>query len=89
MKKHLKSKELTEILSKGRGKTKNSKIQEWIELPNTGLLRVKQVLRFVPVSRSHWWAGVKAGKFPKPMKLSERVTVWRASDIKDLVEGNR
>jgi predicted DNA-binding transcriptional regulator AlpA len=67
--------------------SKNSVIQELNELPQTGLLRIKQVLRFVPVSRSNWWAGVRAGRFPKPMKLSERVTVWRASDIRDLVEG--
>lgn len=68
--------------------SKNSEIQQFSELPQTGLLRVKQVLKFVPVSRSSWWAGVKAGRFPKPMKLSERVTVWRAADIRDLVEGN-
>lgn len=67
--------------------SKNSVIQELNELPQTGLLRIKQVLRFVPVSRSNWWAGVRTGRFPKPMKLSERVTVWRASDIRDLVEG--
>ena len=87
MRKHLESKELTEISPKGRGKPKDSEIEELIELPQTGLLRIKQVLRFVPVSRSHWWAGVKAGRFPKPMKLSERVMVWRASDIRNLVEG--
>lgn len=84
---HSESKELTEVSPKDRGKPKDSEIREWIELPKTGLLRIKQVLRFVPVSRSNWWAGVKAGRFPKPMKLSERVTVWRASDIRDLVEG--
>lgn len=67
--------------------SKNSEILQLSELPQTGLLRVKQVLRFIPVSRSNWWAGVKTGRFPKPMKLSERVTVWRASDIRDLVEG--
>ena len=66
--------------------TKNSEIQHLNELPQTGLLRIKQVLKFVPVSRSNWWAGVKSGRFPKPMKLSQRVTVWRASDIRDLVE---
>lgn len=66
---------------------KDSKIPEIQELPQTGLLRIKQVLRFVPVSRSNWWAGVKSGKYPKPMKLSERVTVWKLSDIRDLVEG--
>ena len=56
------------------------------EIPE-GLLRIWQVLKFVPVSRSHWWAGVKEGRYPQPIKLSERVTVWRASDIRALVEG--
>lgn len=66
--------------------SKDSKILEIEELPISGLLRIKQVLRFVPVSRSNWWAGVKSGRYPKPMKLSERVTVWRAADIRQLVE---
>lgn len=66
---------------------KDSTIPEIQELPQTGLLRVKQILRFVPVSRSNWWAGVKEGKYPQPVKLSERVTCWRAADIRALVEG--
>jgi prophage regulatory protein len=56
-----------------------------IQIP--GLLRLWQVLALVPVSRSHWWAGVKAGRYPKPVKLSARVTVWRASDIRKLIDG--
>ena len=67
--------------------TKDSIIKEIHELPQTGLLRIKQVLQFIPVSRSHFWAGVKAGKYPKPMKLSERVTCWKACDIQALVDG--
>ena len=67
--------------------TKDSKIPEMHELPETGLLRIKQVLRFVPVSRSNWWAGVKEGRFPKPLKLSQRVTVWKASEIRAIIEG--
>ena len=69
--------------------SRDSKIQEIEELPQTGLLRIKQVLKFVPVSRSHFWQGVKTGKYPKPLKLSERVTVWRAADIRRLVEGGQ
>lgn len=69
--------------------TRDSKIHEIQELPLIGLLRIKQVLQFVPVSRSAWWAGVRVGQFPKPMKLSERVTCWRAADIRRLVEGNQ
>ena len=66
----------------------DSKILEIQELPQTGLLRIKQVLRFIPVSRSNWWEGVKTGRFPKPLKLSERVTCWKTSDIRKIVEGN-
>ncbi|MGD0231166.1 MAG: AlpA family phage regulatory protein [Syntrophorhabdales bacterium] len=66
---------------------KDSKIPDLKEIPQTALLRVKQVLLFVPVSRSNWWAGVKSGRFPQPVKLSERVTCWRASDIRALIEG--
>ena len=66
--------------------SKDSKIPEIQELPQTGLLRIKQVLRFIPVSRSHFWAGVKAGRYPRPMKLSARVTCWRAEDIQKLIE---
>jgi len=68
--------------------SKDSKNPEIQELPQTGLLRIKQVLRFVPISRSSWWAGVKSGIYPQPLKLSERVTCWKAVDIRALVEGN-
>ena len=57
--------------------------------PETGFLRLKQILAPngpIPVSKSTWWAGVKDGRFPKPMKLGARVTVWRAEDILSLIE---
>lgn len=58
-------------------------------LPETGFVRVKQIIAptgRIPVSRSWWWRGVKEGRYPKPIKLSERVTAWRVSDIKSLIE---
>ena len=51
-----------------------------------GLLRLKQVLALVPVAASSWWAGVKSGKYPQPIKLGPRTTVWRARDILELIE---
>ena len=57
--------------------------------PQEGLLRIGGVLKLIPVSRSHWWQGVKEGKYPQPSKLSERVTAWRASDIRAIVEGKK
>lgn len=35
----------------------------------------------IPVSRATWYAGIKAGKYPKPIRLSEGVSVWRVADI--------
>tara|TARA_R110000764_G_scaffold26748_9_gene63634 strand:- start:11095 stop:11298 length:204 start_codon:yes stop_codon:yes gene_type:complete len=58
-------------------------------LPVTGFLRISQILAPagpIPVSKSTWWAGVKDGRFPKPLKLGKRVTVWRAEDIRALIE---
>jgi len=69
----------------GQQMSKDSKIPELKNLPETGLLRVNQILRFIPVSRSSWWQGVKTGRFPKPFKLGERTTVWKVSDILALI----
>jgi len=54
------------------------------------LLRLKQIIGTkncpgrVPVSKSSWWQGVKEGRFPKPIKLGPRTTVWNEEDIDKL-----
>lgn len=50
------------------------------------LWRLPTVLQHVPISRSSWWAGVKCGRYPQPVRLSPRCVAWRASDIRALVE---
>lgn len=51
------------------------------------LLRVSQITNHIlPISRSHFLAKVKAGEYPAPVKLSERVTCWRSEDISDLIQ---
>lgn len=63
-------------------------------IPETGYLRVRQIIgdrsrgipAIIPVASSTWWAGVKSGQFPKPVKLGPRTTVWRVEDIRALVE---
>ena len=55
-------------------------------LPETGFLRLPQVLQFVPVGKSTWWAGIKEGHYPQGVKLSPRTTAWRCEDIAVLLE---
>ncbi len=65
-----------------------------IPFPSTGFLRLNQIIgdpkkgipAIIPVSKSTWWAGVKTGRFPKPVKLSERCTAWKAEDVLALIE---
>jgi prophage regulatory protein len=55
------------------------------DIPETGFLRLPQVLSVIPLSKTSWWEGVKSGRFPKPVKLSARCTAWRAEDIRELI----
>ena len=56
-------------------------------LPETGYVRLSQIIPLIiPVSKSTWWAGVKSGRYPRPVKLSPRCTAWRVEDIKALIE---
>ena len=55
------------------------------DLPNGAYLRLAQVLTFIPVSRSAWYAGIHAGKYPPPVKLGVRTSVYKLVDIKKLL----
>lgn len=58
-----------------------------------GYLRIWQIVGdrkrgiepLLPVGRSTFLAGVKSGKYPKPVKLGERTTAWKKSDILELL----
>jgi predicted DNA-binding transcriptional regulator AlpA len=55
-------------------------------IPATGFVRIPQILAVLPISRSSWWAGVRSGKYPAAVKLGERTTAWKATDIAALIE---
>ena len=55
-------------------------------IPETGFVRLSQVLSVIPIGKTCWWEGVKSGRFPKPIKLTERCTAWRAEDIRELIK---
>ena len=58
-------------------------------LLETGFVRLSSILAPrgpIPVSKSTWWAGVKSGRYPKPLKLGPRITAWRVEDIRALIQ---
>ncbi len=56
-----------------------------ITLPDTGYLRLPDVLSVIPIGKSTWWEWVSVGKAPKPVKLSVRTSAWRVMDIRALI----
>jgi prophage regulatory protein len=64
----------------------HSKMDHSKTLPETGYVRLPDILRVMPVGKSTWWAGVKSGRFPKSVKLGPRITAWRVEDIRALIE---
>lgn len=54
--------------------------------PLKGFLRLPKVLDLYPVSEAAWWAGVKEGRYPKPVKLSPRCSAWTVESIKQLID---
>ena len=61
-------------------------MERCISLPETGFLRLPAILKIIPISKSSWWSGIQAGRFPKPVKIGERTTAWRCEDIRALIE---
>ena len=67
-----------------------------LQLPDYGYVRLKQIIgdpksvppcsAILPVSKATWYQGIRDGRFPKPIKLSKRISVWRIEDIRALVE---
>jgi hypothetical protein len=65
-------------------------------LPQVGFVRLHQIVgnpkanppipAIIPVCKSSWWAGVKSGIYPKPIKLGLRATGWRVDDIRALID---
>ena len=60
-----------------------------IENLGDGFLRLNSIIAPngpLPISRSSWWAGVKIGRYPQPVKLGPRITAWRVSEIRELID---
>jgi len=68
------------------------------QLPETAYVRLSSIVgnpdadppipAIIPVSKSTWWAGVRSGRYPQPVRtLGARITAWRVEDIRALIKG--
>jgi prophage regulatory protein len=58
-------------------------------LNNSKCLREKELLTVIPFSKSTLWRNVQNGTFPKPIKLSEKVTAWSMTEVEDWLNKKR
>lgn len=58
---------------------------DMVRLPAEGFVRLPVVLKVLGIGRSSFWAGIKAGRYPKPVKLGPRTSVWRVEDLRELI----
>lgn len=61
--------------------------QKQSSIPTYGFLRLPQILEIFPISKSSWWEGCRTGRYPKPIKLGPRTTVWKAEEIAAFIQG--
>jgi predicted DNA-binding transcriptional regulator AlpA len=52
----------------------------------SGFLRIKDVLKLIPVSKATWAEGVKRGQYPKAVHPSPGTSAWRTLDIETLIK---
>jgi predicted DNA-binding transcriptional regulator AlpA len=45
------------------------------------LLKLKDVLKVIPVSKTTWYIGIKEGRYPPPIKIGLKAVAWRKKDI--------
>lgn len=62
-------------------------------IPDTGFIKLTHIIGdskrgippLLPVCRTSFLNGVKAGKYPKPVKIGARSVAWRVADIRALL----
>ncbi len=65
-------------------------------IPEIGYMRLRYIIgdskadppipAIFPVCASSWWAGVKSGVYPAPVKLGPNTTAWTVESIMELIE---
>ena len=57
--------------------------------PSAFLREAQLVPHMIPVSPATLWRWVREGTFPKPVRLSSRVTAWRVEDVQAWMQSRK
>jgi predicted DNA-binding transcriptional regulator AlpA len=60
----------------------NPALRDFNELPDLAHVRLDTVKALYACSSASVWRGVKAGRIPKPRKLSPRTTCWNVGELR-------
>ncbi len=54
------------------------------QIPPIALMRIPQILKVMPVSKSKFWLMVQKGEFPKPIKIG-RSSFWTIEQVQTFI----
>jgi predicted DNA-binding transcriptional regulator AlpA len=66
-------------------KNQVSALQDTILKQAVELLSDKEVAAKLKVSKSWVWSAARAGTIPRPIKVGEKITRWRSTDIANYI----
>jgi prophage regulatory protein len=55
-----------------------------LSVPPVALIRIPQILKVMPVSKSKFWLMVQKGEFPKPIKIG-RSSFWTVEQVQAFI----
>ena len=61
-------------------------MQKYQNLPSEGFIRVGTLAAILGVAVVTVWRWSANGHLPRPLKLSDRVTVWKAEEIRSWIQ---
>ena len=50
-----------------------------------GFIRLPEIIKQIPTSKSSLWGGLKNGRYPSPVRIGERTAAWTGISIESLI----
>ena len=54
----------------------------WDNLPDSALIREREMLPLLPFSHATMWRRVKDGRFPRPVKIGPTMSAWQWGKVR-------